>query len=330
MGKIVVNGRFLSRRVTGVERYGREILSHIGSRCTIEETRTNGSMGHAWEQFLLPVKLPSKSTLWSPANTGPLLFRNQALTIHDLSPLEHPEYFTKSFSTWYCFFLPILAKRARIIFTPSWYVERKIKERFGIRNVIVTPNGVNTTCFSPAARQTLCELPEQYILFVGSLQPRKNLAALLKTWKQICHEYPNLWLVIGGDRGSVFNAINLPPGERVHYLGYVAEQELPAVYARALLFVLPSLDEGFGLSALEAMACGTPVIVSDGGALPEVAGNAAMVFKRSDPGSLSTAIRECLEDAELRASLIANGFERIKLFSWQESAELIWKTLNEI
>jgi glycosyltransferase involved in cell wall biosynthesis len=252
------------------------------------------------------------------------------LTIHDLSPLEHPEYYKKSFSSWYRLFLPILARRVRIVFTPSRYVQRKVMQRFGIRNVIVTPNGVNTSCFFPGANHLLPELPEKYILFVGSQQPRKNLAALLTTWSDICNEYPDLWLIIGGGQGSVFDRITLPVFDRVRYLGYVPEQDLPGLFAQALLFVLPALDEGFGLPAIEAMACGTPVIVSDGGALPEVVGNAALVFKLSDPAALSTAIRTCLENTNLRSSLIERGFEHIRQFSWQDSAELIWKTLHEI
>jgi glycosyltransferase involved in cell wall biosynthesis len=329
MPEIVVNGRFLSRSITGVERYGREILSFIESKCRVEETRVNGLAGHMWEQFILPTRLPSVSFLWSPANTGPWMVRDQALTIHDLSPLEHPEYFTKSFSLWYRLFLPPLAKKVRVVFTPSSYIQRKVIERFGIDNVIVTPNGVDTQRFRPDAQQAPGELPRQFLLFIGSLQPRKNLQVLLDAWKQVRDEYQDLWLVIAGDRGPVFGRIKITSSERVIYLGYVAEHELPGLYARARWLVLPSLEEGFGLPALESMACGTPVIVSDGGALPEIVGNAAVLFKLSEPGSLLHALRSCLDNDDLRSSLITSGFERITHFSWQYSAELIWKTLNE-
>jgi glycosyltransferase involved in cell wall biosynthesis len=330
MHEIVVNGRFLSRRITGVERHGREILALIGSKCRVEKTRRSGLAGHMWEQFMLPARMHSESILWSPANTGPLAVHHQALTVHDLSPLENPEYFKKSFSTWYRLFLPLLARNVRVVFTPSRYVQSKVMERFGIQNVVVTPNGVNRACFSPDARQTIVDLPSSFILFVGSLQPRKNLPALLQAWSEIREEYPDLWLVIAGGQGSVFKPLKLNIVERVHCLGYVGENDLPGLYAKALLFVLPSLDEGFGLPALEAMACGTPVIVSDGGALPEVVGDAALIFKTSERDSLSGAIRQCLKNKDLSSSLIASGFERVGHFSWQYSAELIWKTLNEI
>ena len=116
--QVVINGRFLARRITGVERYGHEILRYIGSYCRVESTRRQGWMGHAWEQLILPSKLDQHSMLWSPANTGPLLIRNQALTIHDLSPLEHPEWFKPYFSAWYRLLLPLLARRVKKIFTP--------------------------------------------------------------------------------------------------------------------------------------------------------------------------------------------------------------------
>src|SRR5215208_7066545 len=141
--ELVVNGRFLARRVTGVERYGREILHYIGSNSRVESTRRQGWMGHAWEQFILPARLGPHSILWSPANTGPLLVQNQALTIHDLSPLEHPEWFRPSFAGWYRLLLPILVRRVRRVLTPSEYVKRKVIKRFGIQNVTVTPNAVD-------------------------------------------------------------------------------------------------------------------------------------------------------------------------------------------
>ena len=164
---IVVNGRFLSRRVTGVERYGREIVQLFRNNYQVEKTRANGLTGHLWEQFVLPARLRSESVLWSAANTGPLMVRRQALTIHDLSPLEHPEWFRKSFALWYRLFLPMLAGRVQVIFTPSEYVKQKIIKRFGVRDVIVTPNAVATSRFHPDAVQStyghITENPNTFI-----------------------------------------------------------------------------------------------------------------------------------------------------------------------
>ncbi|MEP0804340.1 MAG: glycosyltransferase family 4 protein [Chloroflexota bacterium] len=326
--EIVINGRFLSRRVTGVERYGREIVRLFRDRFRVEKTRVNGLAGHAWEQFILPAKLNPHSILWSPANSGPLTVGNQALTIHDLSPLEHPEWFRKDFALWYRVFLPMLARRVRVIFTPSEYVRRRVMSRFGVRNVIVTPNGVDLSRFHPGARNT-DELPQRYILFVGSLQPRKNLPALLNAWRTIKDEFPHLWLVIAGSSGQVFEKAEHPVEERVHFLGYVAEDALPGLYARAEWFILPSFEEGYGLPVIEAMACGTPVIVSNGGALPEVAGDAGIIFNLSQPEALSVALAACLRDDSLRASLSAKGLAHVENLSWQRTAVQIWEALNE-
>jgi glycosyltransferase involved in cell wall biosynthesis len=116
----------------------------------------------------------------------------------------------------------------------------------------------------------------------------------------------------------------------VRFLGYVDDESLPGLYARASLFVLPSLDEGFGLPALEAMACGTPVIVSNAGALPETVADAGFILNSDDPDSLSTSLKRCLNNEDLRSSLKVKGLARAELFSWQKTAGLIWNTLNEI
>ncbi len=327
---VVVNGRFLSRQVTGVERYAREITQILRDRCRIETTRYNGVAGHAWEQFILPAKLSRDSILWSPANTGPLLVRNQALTLQDLSALEHPEWFTSSFAAWYRILLPILVRRVRVVITPSDYVKRKVLKQFPGVHALAIPSGVNTEVFYPSVHHSVPELPKRYILFVGSLEPRKNLPTLIHAWNQIRREHPDVALVIAGARGRVFRTIDLPPPQaKLIYVGH-ADAELPALYANAELFVLPSFDEGFGLPVLEAMACGTPVIASNGGALPEVVGDAGFIFDLSEPDTLTQAMQECLTNKELRSRLIEKGLARVKGFSWHNTANEIWKTLNEL
>lgn len=331
---IVVNGRFLTRRVTGVERYGQEILKHFpsgGYRIEKPASALSGFRGHIWEQFALPQKLNSKSILWSPANTGPLLASNQSLTIHDLSPLEHPEWFRGTFAMWYRLFLPMLVRRVRIVFTPSEYVKQRVMSRFGTMNVIVTANGVDSRRFNPKARQESHNLPPCYILFVGSIEPRKNITALLQAWDAIKDFFRDTWLIVAGASGPVFQPVTFSRNiERVCFLDYVEEEALPGLYAGAMLFVLPSFDEGFGLSPLEAMASGTPVITSNGGALPEVVGNAGLIFDLTRPDTLSTMMKQCLSDLNLRQSMREKGLARAKSYSWQNTADLVWNTLNEI
>lgn len=328
---IVVNGRFLARRVTGVERYGREILQYILHNCRLESTLRQGWRGHTWEQFMLPTRMKQNSVLWSPANTGPLMVRRQALTIHDLSPLEHAEWFHASFAVWYRLFLPMLAKHVQRVFTPSEYVKQKVMRRFDIRKVTVTPNGVDHSIFHPRAKQMHLALPQNYVLFVGTLEPRKNLGHLLQVWNEIKEEFHAMWMVVVGVSGNVFKTIHVSQEmERVRFLGYVDDETLAGLYANASLFVLPSQDEGFGLPVLEAMASGTPVIISDGGALPEVVGDAGMRFCLADQNALKYTLKQCLTDTKLRAELREKGLERAKTFSWQTTAEIVWNNLHDI
>ena len=328
---IVVNGRFLARRVTGVERYGHEILRCIGPHCRMELTPRQGWKGHLWEQCVLPARLSRDSVLWSPANTGPLLIRKQALTIHDLSPLEHPEWFRGSFAMWYRLFLPILARRVEKVFTPSEYVKEKVMNRFNIAKVIVTPNGVDHSLFHPCAKQIRFDLPQHYVLFVGTLEPRKNLEYLLHVWSEIKAGFKEMWLLIVGVSGRIFRAVHISHElERVRFLGYVDDETLAGLYANATVFVLPSQEEGFGLPTLEAMASGAPVIVSDGGALPEVVDDAGIQFCLADQNGLAQALKECLSNPRLRTELREKGLERAKQFSWEKTANIVWESLHDL
>ncbi len=202
--------------------------------------------------------------------------------------------------------------------------------RFSLPTEKVTtiPAGVDTSKFHPMNVSTDME---RYILFVGSLEPRKNLFGLLKAWDEINERHPNISLVIAGTSGSAFRQLSCPSSaDRVRWIGYVPETDLPTLYAGADLFILPSFDEGFGLPVLEAMACGTPVIASNGGALPEVVGDTGMTFDLSNPSALSHSINECLSNSRLSTTLREKGLARAKLFSWQTTAESVWKCLNEI
>jgi hypothetical protein len=153
--QIIVNGRSLYRQATGVERYAAEILRCLGDHVSIARPTPNfqGLKGHAWEQCVLPGQVKRKGPLWSPANTGPLAISNQVLTVHDLSTLEHTEWFKRTFAAWYQVFLPILIRRIRRVITPSQYVRRKINSRFHLREdqVVAIHPAVNLSQFFPQA-----------------------------------------------------------------------------------------------------------------------------------------------------------------------------------
>jgi len=329
---VAINTRFLSRRVTGVERYARELLPHLGGRLhQIPAGRwARGVGGHFWEQCLLPRQIKPDEMLWSPANTGPLGVENQILTLHDLSALEHPEWFSAAFSLWYRLFIPVLIRRVRRVVVSSVYMQKKLIARFGLppQKVIPIPGGVSERFHPQHAR--LPGLPACYLLFVGTVQPRKNLAGLLQAWEQLSAHNPGLYLVIAGEKDNHFQRQEFSAAlERVMFLGYVPEVDLPALYAGALAFVLPSFEEGFGLPILEAMACGTPVIAANTGALPETVGDAGLLFDPQDLLGLIQTVETCLEDPSLRQTLIEKGTQRAASFSWLRSAESLWKVFQD-
>ena len=332
MMSIAVNGRFLSRQVTGVERYGQEILKRLEPDLRIihPSRGARGLSGHAWEQLILPAKLRPRELLWSPANTGPLAVRNQVWTVHDLSPLEHPEWYMPAFAHWYRCFVPLLAHRAKQVVVSSDYMRRKILRRFAMprAKVTVVPGGVDHAHFKPGLAR-LASLPGEYVLFVGSLQQRKNLGLLLQAWKLIQPKHPHTWLLIAGASGIVFNQTAFPTDlEHVGWLGYIPEAELPRLYANALVFVHPSLEEGFGLTALEAMACGAPLLAARAGALPEVVGDAALWFQSDNVSQLAENLNYCLNEPGLRAALAEKSLARAEAFGWDQPAKLLWEVMQ--
>lgn len=333
-GEIVINGRFEGRRLTGVERYASEVLRCLGQQVRIvkPERPMSGFRGHLWEQLLLPRELHPHQFLWSPANTGPLAVSRQAVTIHDLSVLDHPEWFAPSFRLWYLFLLPRLARTARIVLTVSEHSRRSIIRRFGLpeESVIAIPDGVNLRHFhpcDPSAVRAKYELAGQYVLFVGSIDPRKNLERLLQAWIRLA-DFKNIELVIVGSPGRIFRPVSMGGStRRTRFLGYVPDEDLPGLYSGATFFIMPSLFEGFGLTVLEAMACGAPVITSYAGALPEVAGDAAVQVDPTSVEGMAEAMRTLLMDEGLRYRLGKKGMARAGLFPWEGSAQRIWEVL---
>ncbi len=173
-----------------------------------------------------------------------------------------------------------------------------------------------------------------FVLHVGSLQPRKNLVRLVEGFAQVMDEVDGLQLVLAGRLGwdyqPIFDQIEqLGLGERVLLPGYVSDQDLATLYSAAAVYAFPSLYEGFGFPALEAMACGTPVICANTSSLPEIVGDAALVFAPTDVEGLALALRRTLTEADLREQLIARGFERVKQFTWEKAASATLDVLLE-
>ena len=315
MASIALNARFYAHKPTGMQRYGIEMAKRLSG--VLDVLRPSGSLrgatGHLWEQVFLPAASGNRM-LWSPNNTGPLAVARQVLTMHDIIPVEHPEWFNARFAAWYQWLLPRLTRRAQHLIAVSEFTKQRLVERFGIRpeKITVVWNGVDAQFHTRSAdevaevREALAIPTAKYLLSLGSLEPRKNLGRLLAAWRSIKRELPgDLSLVVVGAKGSpqVFrdaSITEIPQG--VHFTGYARQEHLPALYSGALGLVYPSLYEGFGLPPLEAMACGTPVITSDTTSLPEVTGGAALLVDPLDESAIAAAILLSIESEPKAAS----------------------------
>ncbi|MCP4614625.1 MAG: glycosyltransferase family 4 protein [Planctomycetes bacterium] len=189
----------------------------------------------------------------------------------------------------------------------------------------------DTTCLQ-AVRQKY-KLPNNFILYVGSLSPRKNIVRLLNAFSQICQRIPHN-LVLTGSKSwkdsPVYQAMHrLNLGDRINQLGYVESEDMPVLYNLAGAYIYPSIYEGFGLPVLEAMQCGCPVVASNATSIPEVAGDAAVLVDPLDTTAIAESIYRVLSDSKLREELVYAGFQQAKKFSWERCANTMLKTIRQ-
>lgn len=337
--KVVVNGRALGRRLTGVERYAAQVLRPLKDRVRVIRPPQfmSGPVGHAWEQICLPLNVGPGSTLWSPANTGPLAVSRQVITIHDLSPLDHPEWFHPAFARLYGALLPRLVAQSLAVIVPSRFSRERLCAYSWSRRaaIFVIPSGVDRKFFYPRPPREVepvrerYGLPCEYLLAVGSLQPRKNLSALLAAWKVLFASRPQLGLaIVGASEPHFRSALNAPAPHGAHFLGYVPDRDLPALYSGALALVSPSFYEGFGLPLLEAMACGTPLAASNCGALPEVVADCGLLFDPRQPEAIADCLACLVTDPDLRRDLARSGLARSRGFDWSRTAQSVWEVME--
>jgi glycosyltransferase involved in cell wall biosynthesis len=287
-----------------------------------------------WEQFLAPLLLRQIKADVFHGTLNVVPFRcpvPSVVTIHDLAFIRFPHTFRWYNRTYLDAATRASAKRAARICAVSEHTKREVVGLLGVppARVVVTPNAARQHFQPPDPMlleqfRTAKGLPAQFVLYVGTLEPRKNLTTLLEAYAQIArqHDAP---LIVGGGRGwkygPVFERLEaLGLRERVQFVGYLPEEELPLWYAAATLFVFPSIYEGFGMPPLEAMACGTPVVTSNTTSLPEVVGEAGLMVPPTDADALAAAMLRLLQDATLREELRARGLRRAAQFAWQQTA----------
>jgi glycosyltransferase involved in cell wall biosynthesis len=353
-GLVAVNGRFLADPMTGVQRYAFEltgalvgalakhgrrlvvlapggVLDDRASQLPLVRGRSR-LRGYAWEQLALPkmIREVGATLLWSPGNVGPLLVRQQILTIHDAAVFAHPEWFDWRFAMANRLFLPRLAWRVRHVVTDSRFSARELS-RYGV----VSPDRITVI---PAGASRLGRAEDQgpgnaarsrpegtYILSVSTLEPRKNLARLLAAWAvaQQRPELADVTLVIVGAAQWLFRDARFSRAatNRVRFTGYLSDEELAEHYRHAQAVVYVPLYEGFGLPPLEAMAARVPVLASDIPALREVCGGAALYRSPWSVPDIAEGLREIIMNTALRARLRELGDAKRAELTWDRAAE---------
>ncbi len=357
MARIAVNGRFLRYRITGVQRYARELVRALmpvlagrgddlvvlapASRLEQPDAdapviRAGGPLGdYLWEQLILPrmFRRARADLLWSPCNLGPVSVASQVVTIHDAAVLAHREWFKPWFAWTYRRLLPRLGRVAQRVVTDSQFSATELVA-YGIADpakIRVVHAGVTTR---PAGERGSRLSARPYILTVSSLEPRKNLDRLFAAWSRVAQTaaLESYQLLVVGAEGPVFAGRRgkLPPPPRTTFLGYIGDEALYEYYRGAHAFVYVSLYEGFGLPPLDALHWGVPVLAADIPSLREACGDAALFCNPLSVDEIADGlIRVAIDDA-VRSQLAARGRTRAAQFTWERAARQLAAVFAEV
>lgn len=355
-----------SYRAAGVSTYVAELLAHLpsaapdlsltafvapaapptpGIRQIVSPVPTQRALVRIpWEQVALPVEAAVRAldVLHGTVNVVPFVTAAPSVvTVHDLSFLRLPERFPRAKVLYLTLAVRASVGRARRVIAVSENTRRDLIELLDVpeEKVDVVYSGVNTR-FQPLDPDCVRTLHQAYgnrpfILYVGTLEPRKNLDVLIRAYARAREDGIPHRLVLAGGGGWMYDSLftlvrALGVEEDVHFAGYVAPADLPRWYNAADLFAYPSAYEGFGLPVLEAMACGTPIITTGGGALQEVAGKVGVTVEPGSVLSLQSAMTQVLEDATLRNKMRQAGLERARLFRWDRTAARTAEIYREV
>jgi glycosyltransferase involved in cell wall biosynthesis len=277
----------------------------------------------------------------SPANVIPLRYAGKfCITTHDLAIYRRPDLFPKNQGFALKYIVPRTIHRAKKIIAVSEFTKREIQEFFPVdeKKIRVIYEGADHQRFFKALPdensreylKTKYKIRNEYLLFVGTLEPRKNLIRLLEAFYKMLSNnsgYKSKYqLLLAGTKGWLYDSIfdevkNRGLEHNVLFPGYIDAKDLPLLYKNAKFFVYPSLYEGFGLPVLEAMACGVPVITSNASSLPEIVGDAALLVDQLDVDGLTGAMQRFLEDEKFRTGYSEKALLQAKKFSWEKCAK---------
>lgn len=299
---------------------------------------------YLWFDFRIPRILKKYKADIFVSPDGYLSLRTkvpQLAVIHDINFLHRPEDLPWLMGHYYNFFFPKFARKAKRIATVSFYSKEDIVRSYKIDydKIDVVYDGVNGI-YQPIPEPDKIRVREKYtdgeayFLFVGALHPRKNVSGLLKAFDAFKFEtnHKIKLVIVGGEMhktGDIFETYdNLRFKKDVVFTGRVSTEELRDIFGAAYALTFVPFFEGFGIPVVEAMSAGVPVICSNTTSLPEVGGNAVLYADPMKIGQITEAMIQLASDDNLRQSLIEKGFEQRKRFSWDETAGLLWKSIN--
>lgn len=355
MMTVVINCRFLTQPTTGVQRFAEQIVEYLTRGTSnlvlvappgqLSRTDFNGTPvrvigsrgGHYWEQVQLPRylrRISPEALLVNLANTGPVRWKNQIVTLHDISYVRQPESYSRRFRWFYGWLIPRLLRRARAILTVSEFSKREIQGFYHVdaARITVIPNAVDDDFLQAEAVPRGIHPRASYFLVVSSLNVHKNVGPFIEMFKRYratSGSSTELWIVGGSARSFTAGTLSAG-GDGIRALGRVSDAELVWLYRHARAFVFPSLYEGFGIPPLEAQAAGAPVLASNAAALPEVLGQSALLADPLAGEEMVTGLQRLDADAELRDSLRAAGDSNLRRFSWERSAAVVMDVLRSV
>lgn len=358
--KIVINSSILNKSPSGLGVYAKNVIQElyklnenvrvlspveipgvevekINKYVTPSYRRIGGLVRLIWTQIVLPFKVKKDDLIYHPFQYLSLFSRaKQIITIHDFIPLLYPEV-AEHQNKYYKYLMPILLKKAEKIVCISENTKSDLLNHYKVdeSKVTVIYNGYDSKLFNikNVDKNILKKyyIDYNYMILVGAAYPHKNLELALEAIKEMdnCCKL----IIVGKDSKYILKlkkiTEDLKIEDKVNFIGYVPDEDLPTLYHYSKCFIYPTLYEGFGLPILEAMACGTAVLCSNNSSLPEVYGEGALTFKNNDKRDLREKMSLIMEDENLRQALIDKSFDNIKRFSWQKTAEEVYELMKE-